>query len=115
MPREVDARRRPAFVVGDTGEGERFTTSVRPAENRGEIAGGRRDLHIHWLQPRTGVVEKCNLPSASGADDQIFLAVAVEIDPGDTRTELAEGVGQQGLTAVVVVIRFDVLMATKLG
>src|SRR5882672_7308644 len=52
---------------------------------------------------------------ASRSDDQIFLAVAVEIDPGDTWTELAEGVGQQRLALKVVEVGLDVRVAAELG
>src|SRR6267378_8495307 len=72
------------------------------------------DLHARGLQPGSGVMENRDPAGASRSDDQIFLAVAVEIDPGDTWTELAEGVGQQRLAPKVVKVRLDVRVAAEL-
>src|SRR6266511_3324942 len=89
--------------------------TIGPAEYRCEIARGGRWVHSRRLQSRSGVVEKRDPARASRADDQIFPTVAVEIDPRDTGTELAEGVRQQQLALIIVEVRLDVRVAAELG
>ena len=60
-------------------------------------------------------MEEGNLAGAPRADDQIFLPVAVEIDPRDARAELRERVREQGLPAGVVEKRIDVGVTAELG
>src|SRR6266545_992763 len=89
--------------------------TIGPAEDRCEIAGGGRWVHSRRLQSRASVMEERDRARASRADDQIFLAVAVEIDPRDAGTEPAEGVRQQQLALIIVEVRLDVLMTAELG
>ena len=42
------------------------------------------------------------------------FAVAVDILPGDSRTELTERIGQERLPSIVVEVRLDVLVAAEL-
>src|SRR3989442_7615255 len=89
--------------------------SVRLPEDRRTIAGRRSRVYRRRLQARAGVMKKRDPTRTSRTDDQIFLPVSREIDPRDTRTELAEGIGQQGLALIVVEIRLDVSVAAQLG
>ena len=87
---------------------------IGPAEDCREISGGRRRTRRHGLQPGSRVAEERDRAGAAGADDQVFLAIAVEIDPGDARTELTERIGEQQLTPIIVKIRLDVGVAAEL-
>src|SRR6266511_478385 len=89
--------------------------TIGPAEYRCEIAGGGRWVHSRRLQSRASVMEERDRARASRADDQIFLAVAVEINPCDAGTELAEGVRQQQLALIIVEVRLDVRVTAELG
>ena len=115
-PRHRAGVRGPGHFVGrDTGQGQRASMTVRPPEDRREIAGRRRRVYRRRLQARAGVMEKRDPTRTSRTDDQIFPPVSLEIDPCDTGTELAERVGQQGLALIVVEIRLDVSVTAELG
>jgi len=76
---------------------------------------------VRWRDPRGGrpqaaalVPEPGKRAGATGADDQIFTSIPVQVVPGDARPELAEGVGQEQLASVVVEVGLGVVVAAKL-
>src|SRR5688572_18987391 len=86
----------------------------RPAKYRCEVPQCARRAHRRRPESSPRVMEKRDPAGAAGADDQIFLAIAVVILPGKAGAELAEGVGEQRLAPIVVEVRLDVCVAAQL-
>jgi hypothetical protein len=87
---------------------------VPEAEQRCEVARGGRHARRHRAQPAAVVPEPDRLAGAARADDQVLEVVAVDVEPRDPRAQLAERVGEEQLTRVIIEVGLGVAVAGKL-
>ena len=76
-----------------------------PAQHRREIALGGDLEGLGPLRDEaalTVVAEHRQAPATAGPDQQVFPTIAIEIEPGHARAELAEFARQEGLAGEVV-------------
>src|SRR5262249_54583229 len=92
-------RGRCKLVARDPCEHLRRAAAIRrwPAENCGQVSRRWWDAHRDCPETVPVVSEPYQRAGATGAHEEVFPVIAVDVIPGDAGPQLTEGIGQQRL------------------
>ena len=93
------------FVIRRPDDQRRLRRIFCPSEHGGLVArdrAGERRFEAPFKTPAAIVAIHRQRTAAPAADDQVFPPIAIQIEPRDTRTELAQAIRQQRLARIVI-------------